>query len=294
MAIKMIIDTDIGDDIDDALAIAFALNSPEVELEGITTVFRNVKERARLALTELNVFERHIPVCQGIGRPLINYVDVEEIPCQCEAVNRNIDVIESKNAVEFIIDVCMNSKEKITLVPIGPLTNIAVALRLKPDLAERVRIVLMGGYIGAPQPEWNILCDPEAAHIVFNSGADITMVGLDVTLKCRINEEQMRYFDQSNDKRVKFLRQLISLWQGSNTSQYPILHDPLAVASAIDPSLITVKPIDVEIELAGKYTRGMTIPRDGNSVKAAVDVDVKRFMDMFMKRVAFTSDIDIL
>lgn len=283
---KLIIDTDIGDDIDDALAIALALNWPGADLIGITTVFRNVKERARLALTELKVYNRDIPVHMGIGHPLINDADLGAIPCQCAAADKSIEVPVGKNAVDFIIDTCMSSSDLITLVPIGPLTNIAAALRLEPRLAQKVRIVLMGGYIGKPQPEWNIMCDPEAAHIVMSSGADITMVGLDVTMRCQMQPQHMQAFEASSKPEIRFLYELIKLWQGSAVGRMPILHDPLAVTVALDPSFVTLKPMDIQIELVGHYTRGMTMPKDGTSVKAAVDVDVDRFMKRFMDVVA--------
>lgn len=284
---RLIIDTDIGDDIDDALAIALALNSSELELIGITTVFRNVRERTRLAITELKVYNNvDIPVHMGMGHPLINDVDEDVIPCQCAAADDSIEVFDDKNAVDFIIDTCMTSTDPITLVPIGPLTNIGTALRIEPKLAHKVKIVLMGGYIGKPQPEWNIMCDPEAAHIVMSSGADITMVGLDVTTKCQMTLKQLEAFEQSSRAEVKFLFELIKLWDKAFNFHTPVLHDPLAVAVALDPSLVTVQPMDIGIELGGIYTRGMTVPREGTFVKVAVDVDVERFMELFMTRVA--------
>ncbi|MBC7217053.1 MAG: nucleoside hydrolase [Candidatus Caldatribacterium sp.] len=294
MKTKVIIDTDIGDDVDDALAIALALCSPELEIVGITTVFRNTTLRAKLAKKLVQVFGRpDIPVVKGIEKPLINDWDRTLIPPQTRAVKEEIPIDEEIGAVDFIVDRVMNSSDQITLITIGPLTNVAIALTKEPRLKERTRICMMGGMYSQAFPEWNIYCDPEAARIVFDSGIPITMVGLDVTLQCRLNKAALNRIFESGDERMRFLSEVIKIWQEGDENRYPILHDPLAVAVLIDPSFVKMKKMNIKVETRGELTRGVTVvtenPFQGfsgeGSVNVCVDVESERFVRFFLERI---------
>ncbi|MGC8971132.1 MAG: nucleoside hydrolase [bacterium] len=291
---KVIIDTDIGDDIDDALAIALAINSPELDIVAITTVFRNTLLRAKLAKKLVRVFGKpDIPVVKGREKPLINDWDKNLIPPQVKAVKEDIEIDKSINAIDFIVDTVMNSQDMITLITIGPLTNIAGAIIKEPKIKEKTEIYMMGGMYSQAFPEWNIYCDPEAARIVFDSGIKITMVGLDVTLKCRFNREALDEIFNFNSERTRFLSELITIWQEGDKERYPILHDPLAVASFIESSLVKKENMHIKVETRGEFTRGVTVvidtpysSRKGDSnVDVCIDVDSNRFIDFFLKRI---------
>ncbi len=291
---KIIIDTDIGGDIDDALAVALALNSPEIEIIGITTVFVDTASRVKLTKKLLSLYNKSdIPVIKGAEKPLIGSWDKNLIPLQAQAVKDNIEIDESINVIDFIVNTIMDSKEKITLIPIGPLTNIASAIIKEPRLKEKTEIYMMGGMYSQAFPEWNIYCDPESARIVFDSGIKITMVGLDVTLRCRLSKENLDKIFNYNSERTRFLSELIKIWQEGNEERYPILHDPLAIASFIDPSLVKKENMHIKVETKGEFTRGVTVVIDtpytskkgDSNVDVCVDVDSDRFINFFLNRI---------
>jgi len=291
---RVIIDTDIGDDIDDALALALALNSPELDLVGITTVFRNTTLRAKLAKKLLEVFDRSdIPVFKGIEKPIVNDWDRSLIPPQVEAVKEDIIVDEKTNAVDFIIEKVMNSDEHITLITIGPLTNIATAIIKEPRLKDKTEIYMMGGMYSQAFPEWNIYCDPEAARVLFDSGIHITMIGLDVTLKCKLDRNSLDKIYRFESKKTRFLTELIKIWQEGNGSRYPILHDPLAVASFIRCEFVRKENMHIKVETRGEFTRGVTVVTDSpygdrkrdSNVDVCIDVDSKGFIEFFLDRI---------
>ncbi|HOL55043.1 MAG TPA: nucleoside hydrolase [bacterium] len=291
---KVIIDTDIGGDIDDALAVALALNSPELDVIGITTVFENTLLRAKLAKKLLQVFNRSdIPVIKGVEKPIINDWDRSLIPPQVRAVREEIEVNENINAVDFIVEKIMNSAEPVTLITIGPLTNIAGAIIKEPGLKDKTRIYMMGGMYSQAFPEWNIYCDPEAGRVVFDSGIPITMVGLDVTLKCKLGKKSLDKIFDFNSERTNFLSELIRIWQEDDESRFPILHDPLAVATLIDPSLVRRESMHIKVETRGEFTRGVTVVTDtpygdrkgDSNVDVSVDVDSDRFIQFFLERI---------
>jgi purine nucleosidase len=306
---KVIIDTDIGDDIDDALAIALALKSPEIELVGITTVYKNTELRKQLALKLLKIYGRSdIPAAAGIGMPLINRVDCTSVPCQFEAVEELIEDICSMNAVDFIIDSLRNNNN-ITIITIGALTNLAAAIIKEPEIMKKANLVMMGGIVTNPYPEGNINTDPEAARIVFESGMAITMVGLDVTLKCSMNEEHVRKLFESRDSRHQFLSRLIKIWNvkylvpilrgwGMEIDEEkfqasPALHDVLAVGFLIGSTLFKTRPAKILVETRGEYTRGVTVESinvfngkaNGYNADVCIDVDAERFLELIIERI---------
>ena len=157
---KIIIDTDIGDDVDDALAISLALRSPELSVVGITTVFRNTLARAKITKKLTMLLNRpDIPIYVGIGQPLISTADTETVPIQYLDDMKDLQINTEMTAVEFLYKTIMSNKNEITLVPIGPLTNIAMLFRLHPDVIPFIKdIVMMGGAFYFHYNEWNVLC----------------------------------------------------------------------------------------------------------------------------------------
>ena len=290
---KIILDTDIGDDIDDALALAFAIMSAKLEILGVTTVFRNAEQRAELACCLLEALGRtDIPVYSGIGKTLLQSIpDWEQVaashrPRQMEVLTKQQPSIQPMpgNAVDFIIDTVMAGDGDITLVPIGPFTNIAAAFTLEPRLAQKTQIVMMGGATDRVRPEWNALCDPEATRVLFGTGVPITMVGLDVTTKCVMSYKQVKTIGAVDRPINQICSELIHLWGGDNPEPRPTLHDPLAVAILLDSTLCEMREMRIEVETQADHLRGATIPVAGDpNVSVCTSVDATRFMDYFVK-----------
>ena len=290
---KIILDTDIGDDIDDALALAFAIMSDKIDVLGVTTVFKNAAQRAELACCLLEALGRtDIPVYAGIGKTLLQSIpDWEQVaashrPRQMEVLTQQQPSVKPKpeNAVDFIINTVMASDGDITLVPIGPFTNIAAAFTLEPRLAEKTEICMMGGATDRVRPEWNALCDPEATRVVFGTGVPITMVGLDVTTKCIMNYDQVEAIGAVERPINRICFELIHLWGGNNPEPRPTLHDPLALATLIDPPFCETREMRIEVETQADHLRGATVPVTGEpNTSVCVSVDSTRFMDYFVK-----------
>ena len=290
---KIILDTDIGDDIDDALALAFAIMSGKLNILGVTTVFRNAAQRAELGCCVLDALGRtDIPVYAGIGKTLLQSIpDWEQVandhrPRQMEVLKRQQPSVQPKqgNAVDFIIDTVMASDGDITLVPIGPFTNIAAAFTIEPRLAQKTKICMMGGATDRVRPEWNALCDPEATRIVFGTGVPITMVGLDVTTKCVMRYEQVKAIGSVDRPINQICFELIHLWGGDNPEPRPTLHDPLALATLIDPTLCETQEMRIEVETRADHLRGATVPVAGEpNTSVCTSVDATRFMDYFVE-----------
>ena len=284
----ILIDTDIGDDIDDALAIGFALNCPEVNVRAITTVYGDTDTRAKLVIKLLTTFGREdIPVGVGIKKPLFGREVIKPINQAVILDKKEVLPAPSKeNAVDLIISQAIKCKNPI-IVSIGPLTNVAIALTKEPDLVKKAKLVMMGGVVNAQWAEYNISRDPEAARIVFESGIKIVMVGLDVTMKCQLGQEELDNLSDRGLPSTKLLMEMIKAWQESTGVIYPILHDPLAIAVSFDQALVKMEPRQVNVETRGEFTRGFTIALKSKTPNAQVclDVNVNKFIDLFMKRI---------
>lgn len=295
---KIIIDTNIGDDIDDALAISFAVRSDEIEVIGVSTVYKNVEKRARLARCLLDAAQRSdIPVYKGIGNPLVEKVDLlHNLPQYWDEMDA-FDIETEIDAIDFMADMIRKNPGEITIVSIGPLTNIAVLLLKNPELVNKIKCInFMGGAYYNLFSEFNIKRDPEAAKFVFDSGVPIKAIGLDVTTRCVLSQEYFDKFINIEDSFVQFQIKLIEKWRLSVPWRYPCLHDPLAVFSVFDADTIEYEEKYVDIELHGEFTRGMTITHDQNrylgidgyheknTALLAKTVDVKKFVDIFAER----------
>ncbi|CAM2866634.1 nucleoside hydrolase [Glaesserella parasuis] len=303
---KIILDCDPGHD--DAIAILLAYGNPDIDLLAVTTVVGNQTlekvSRNALAIAEIaNI--RGTPFAKGAIRPLVREVEVApsihgesglDGPVLPEATQQHV----TQHAVQLIIDLIMSHPEKtITLVPTGGLTNIALAARLEPRIIDRVKeVVLMGGgyHTGnwSAVAEFNIKIDPEAAHIVFNAGWKVTMVGLDLTHQALATPEVVERIAAINTKPAKFVVELLDffgkMYKQAQGFDYPPVHDPCAVAYVIDPTLIETQKVPVNIELTGTHTLGMTVadfrypPKECNTYVAKV-LDRERFWDLVIDAI---------
>ncbi|MBO0982775.1 nucleoside hydrolase [Rathayibacter sp. SD072] len=305
---RIILDCDPGHD--DALAILLAHGSPAIELVAITTVAGNqtlekvtANARAVAAIAGLT----GVPIAAGMQRPLVR--DAEPAPdihgesgMDGPALPERRPALDPRHAVDLIIEEVLAAPPgSITLVPTGPLTNIAMAVRREPRLAELVReVVLMGGGVQGGNwtatAEFNILADPEAAHIVFGAGWDVTMVGLDVTHRALATEDVVARFRGVDSEVGRFCVGLLDFFAASYRDAQgfdaPPVHDPVAVAYVIDPSVLEVRRAPLTVELRGEHTVGMTVADlrttapAGCRTSVATAIDSDRFWDLVIGAVA--------
>jgi purine nucleosidase/pyrimidine-specific ribonucleoside hydrolase len=284
--IKVILDTDIGDDIDDALALALILASPELELLGVTTVYGNVEARSRQARTELVIANRpEVPVAMGCGASLATrpnetpHAKLDHVPSQDSTClpAAQLPKGDPRHGVDFLIDTIMAGNGDIIPIAIGALTNLAMALVKEPRIKAKIpRFVLMAAEFRRGGSEWNIRCDPEAAFIVFNSGipCDVTTWHIGDVAKFT-NPDIQRLLDCKQPV-AGYLHRAIKAWQ-NNGPAMPSLFDPLAVATMINPGLCTWKPAVVQVDLQGSdAVYAITTMRESPTGHHRVAWDVNR------------------
>lgn len=301
---KYIIDTDIGDDIDDALAIstAFGLN---VDVIGITTAFKNTQLRARQANKLLALLGREdVPVYAGYGDSVNMKNDNQQMICQytsdlekeCYEPLNAKEGSEGEAAIDFMIEMAETYGEELIIIGLAPLMNIAKAIQKAPDSMKKVgRIVLMAGAFYEQFVEWNILCDPEAAKIVLDFDVPVYCVGTDVTLPCMVTEEEYQKMIAGGDELRDYLAVLVRKWVDCS-GRIPILHDPLAVYVAVTGQHVEFEKRMIGVELEGKYSRGLTLDLDninrhepklpeGRRIYVGKTVDEVAFKNEFFKIV---------
>lgn len=291
---KIIIDTDMGDDIDDALAIVMALHAPQLEIQGITTVFRDAEKRAQMVELLLEEYGRKdIVIAKGASQPMEGEVDVHS-PQFCilekDCYRQNSRKEMYPDAVSYILHAMKEDKD-IAMAAIAPLTNLGYAILQEPEVFYGRELYLMGGMYSYGFPEWNIYQDVKAADIVFRSGMHIYASGLDVTLQSELTEAEEKELFRIVRKQGGILQEMAEVWK-EGAAYRPILHDVLPLASLIDASLITYEEAAVAIEMTGTYTKGMTVPQKNifpNSPPAesncyvAASFDRARMMELFWR-----------
>jgi inosine-uridine nucleoside N-ribohydrolase len=299
----IILDCDPGHD--DAIAILLALASPEVRLLGITTVSGNqtLEKTTANAIRVLDHVGRDdVPVAAGADRPLVRErhvaadvhgetgLDGPELPPPAREPDR-------AHAIDWIARQLLENPRPVTLVPTGPLTNMALLLARYPELTERIEaIVLMGGAIGegntTPAAEFNIWADPEAAHRVFASGLAVTMVGLDVTHRALMTPAHV---DQLQGRAGKLVADLYGFYSRFHSSRYgwnaaPV-HDAVALAYVIDPTLLQTIHRGVVVDTGPELSRGRThVDVRGDrwepNCHVAVEIQADRFLALLIERIS--------
>ena len=318
---RVIIDTDPG--VDDAMAILLALNSPELRVEALTVVAGNVQTAQGLenALKIVSLANRcDVVVAGGAQHPLNqklitaqfwhgkNGLAAVELPAsKCKA--------DSRFGPDLIIEMVHKYPHELTLIPVGPLTNIALAVSKDPSIASLVRnIVIMGGSISGGNvngaAEANIYNDPEAAQIVFNAGWMVTMIGSDVGERTLMTRKYLTELQASHGPQSDFVAKLADFYlTRSEKSGYSgaAMYDPLAVGAVIDPTLVTLKDMHVDVETRGEFTRGETVANrmgsnennvlhgDHYEIEGVIELkpnarvclasDADRFLNLFFSRI---------
>ena len=309
MTTKIILDCDPGHD--DAVAILLAAGNSNIELLGVTTVGGNhtlekVTRNAAQVLTVAKLTD--VPLYAGATRPILREVETAEgIHGDTGMEIHGFELpepalsVQEKHGVQFIIDTIMSEPAgTVTLVPTGPLTNIALAARLEPRIVERVKeVVLMGGAYGTgnwtPSAEFNIIVDPEAAHIVFNEQWPVVMVGLDLTHQALATKEVEEQFAALGTNVGDFVVGLFGAfrknYQDAQGFDDPPVHDPCCVAYLIDPTVVETVKVPVDVETQGLLTTGRTVadfrspaPADCHT-SVATKLDAERFWAMVLDAV---------
>jgi pyrimidine-specific ribonucleoside hydrolase len=326
---RIIIDTDPG--IDDAMAIFLALRSPELKVEAITPVCGNVPLDLTLpnALRLVEIADRtDVPVAAGASHPLVRRLVTSGHVHGANGLG-GVEFPEPKikpareTAPEIIRRIVRENPGEITVVAVGPLTNVALALRNDPELPGMIpQIAIMGGSLSGgnitPAAEFNLYVDPEAARIVFDAHIPLRMVGLDVTRKCLLNEHQIEQLEAAKNPvsqaAGKIMRATFERMKHGGEVTVIAMHDPLTVASLIEPEVITLRDYYVEIETTGEWTAGQTLGYDGHApvrksppmdssmpgpfapeepfkpnAKVAVGVDPEKFFRLLMPRLTETT-----
>jgi purine nucleosidase len=298
---RVLLDTDIGTDIDDLLALALLLGSPEVELVGVTCVYGDVALRGKMVQKVLRLANRpDVPVRLGASLPLLGlqpvYWEGHEGVGLLDADEPA--VANAPHAVDFLINTVLTHPGTIDLLAIGPLTNVALAVRKEPRFVANLRsLVVMGGVFRGPNRfhlpvvEHNIACDPEAAHVVFAAGAMMTLVPLDVTTEVSIRPADVARIEaQSNPFHAAVAAQ-INAYPHYARRGWSHLHDPLAAALLVDSTLVTTEPLHVAAETQGRLTTAQTVasaPDDAQPPNAhvALAVAAKRAERLMLDRIA--------
>jgi len=307
----VIIDMDAG--VDDALAIVLAIRSPEVDLRAITAVSGNVHVD-KTSLNALRVLEAlqvsTVPIAKGAAKPILRELETGEGFHGSDGLGESgLSMprleLDRRHAVDLLLKETAANPKRITVVATGPLTNIATVLLRDPHFAENVeRLVVMGGAYGltpygygniTPAAEFNMYVDPEAASIVFRSGIPLTCVGLDVSTdpKATLTEELWQKIERSETAAAKFATRITNRY--ITKFGFIHLHDPMAVAAVVDPTLFVTGEYHVDIETAGSLTRGQTMAdrrdwlpyghRERPNASICIGVDGGRFLRLFVERL---------
>jgi inosine-uridine nucleoside N-ribohydrolase len=309
---RVMIDTDPG--VDDALALLLALASPELAIEAITTVAGNARIEAttRNALRTLAASgaARLPPVFVGCKRPLHRdlvsaaHVHGEDGLGETSGVEQ-VGEPASAHAADAMIEIVSRRPGEITLIALGPLTNLAMAILRDPTTMVLTReIIAMGGAVACPGnvtavAEYNFYADPEAAQIVLRSGIPVTLAPLDATMQAPLSEQELNSrLAASARPAASFVRAIVGRYfkfkETRAAEPVCFLHDPLAVVLAIDRTFAEFETFEADIETAGKLTAGMLVadrrerpsgPGDRDRIAAAMRIDARRFLDLFLDRV---------
>jgi len=303
---RLILDCDPGQD--DAVAILLANGATNLKVEGIVAVAGNavVEDTLENALKLTEEIKMDVPVYRGCSSPLIRkQVIAEKIHGKGGYAGPTFTQQRIKqcagDGIDFTIDTIMSNPGEINLVAIGPLTDIAVIIKKEPRVIDNVkRIIIMGGSLIegniTPTAEFNVYADPEAARIVFSSGAEIYMMGLDVTKQVQLGKDEFKRFKEEQKNSPTRAREIFIDGMEYYTStcvdanhEYPAMHDPCCIAYLMDPSIFSFVERDIDVETKGEFTYGMTVgnwPDKNSKTHVGIKADSDKFFDMLSKSLS--------
>lgn len=304
---RIIIDTDPG--VDDALTFLLAFASPEIQIEALTTTQGNVtvEKATQNALATLGFLSAsHIPVAKGCVLPIVGpLLASDHVHGQSGIGNAKLPQPTSQpvsqHAIDYLIERFLAEPGELSLFTIGPLSNVALAIRKEPRFASAIKeMVIMGGAIReggniTAQAEFNIYTDPHAAHIVFHSGIPITLIPLDVTHKCMLYRKDVQRLQKINSPISQFIEDATAVYLEFTKEKTGIdgcaLHDPLTLATIIAPELLTLKEHYVDVDISGGISTGKTFAdfyrttEKPANMKVALDVRGEEFVELFLQRM---------
>jgi purine nucleosidase/pyrimidine-specific ribonucleoside hydrolase len=299
--IPILMDCDPGHD--DAIALVMAHRSPAIRLLGVTTVCGNA-EIEKVTSNCLRILEfigaEDVPVARGCFRPLARplVLGTADGPSGLEGspyLPMPMKTVEPRHAVDFLAEQLLTQPEPITVVATGPLTNIGLLILKHPEALPKIKeLIWMGGVFYRKSEiitptEFNAFCDPEALRIVLDSGAPLTMIGLDVTMQVLVEAPQFAEFEKIDTKLGRVVVDWLKFYERLHRGSMGVggaLHDPLALAVVIDPTLIRAKPAHIGVDLAGTFTLGATVADfwgergEPPNARIAYEVDADRFFDL--------------
>ena len=294
------LDTDIGDDIDDSYALALIMGMEDVTLKGISTVYRNVEQRSHIAANMVSAFSRYeIPVYAGLDFP--EKEPIKKLPYETflpdgrpNIAHYSEDMARYAYSEEHALDALERALKEdgaLVLIAIGPLTNVAALVTRSPDILKGRDVIIMGGTTSPSFPEWNIACDPEAARTVFNAGANIRLIGLNVTKQCVLWGKDLEFF-RALSSEYGLLQRMTEIWiKNIEGKTNPIMHDPLA-ASVLTQNFCSFieKYVYVPLEKHEGKARGYTWFFDervpgSSKVKVATGVNRNGFIEFLKETV---------
>ena len=297
---KYLMDMDIGDDIDDAIAL-YAAMCRGFELVGVTTVFRNTRDRARQVRKMLMAFGgdyANVPVYMGHGTPMNNEAPPHfHIPHYTPDLEEDRYAPNSENpddAVDFIIDACYRYGDDLTIIAIGPFTNLGRVIEKDPDALNKVKkVAIMGGAFFKQYVDWNVCCDVTAADLMFRHVNNLECIGADVTHlmigEDRLYDNLLNY--EGNDPGHLYLTELCRLWKADRPYAKLLLHDPLVVYYVEDPSLCEMKAAPISVITEG-YAVGLTVNVDALGKRRYFPKEYEGFDEKKTSLVAAKGDRD--
>lgn len=294
---KVFIDTDMGLDVDDAMAITLALRSPEINIQGMSTVWGDTSARARrvIKLVELALGKApSFPISAGSKVPLARKrsTDWDELESKQLLAESSTGKVSPLSATELLIETIDQHPQEVTVVAIGPLTNIAQVFKAEPTIVQKIkRLIVMGGvfaeHSGLPQVEYNIGSDPEAADIVFNAKCPTTLISLDVTTQVVMGKSQARALRLTNKPAAIMLAHMADFWWNLQGEKSSPMHDPLAVAALLSPNHFKTQTGFVHVDLDSQARAGQTHfnPDSGGHIELVTKVSSPELSELIFTRV---------
>lgn len=290
---KVIIDTDIGDDVDDAFALAQALKAPSLDILGITTVFKNAKMRSRIVKAELSAFKKiNIDVVSGLDNPLVvspsvfKYETIGEDgkPIITAFDNSYVDGEDRKDAPDYLLEKAKEFPHEISLIAIGPLTNVATAILKDHEGFKLFKEIVMMGGSNRNNKEWNIICDPEAADIVFKSGVPIRAIPIECTELCIVEDHFYEKLLHPKNDEESFLLDMYKRWRKNQTRPCQ-MHDCLAVQELLS-SYCQLEDRYIYSSLKeNELGKTISVLNREPNVAIAVSVKAKEFMNSLLNSI---------
>ena len=301
---KIILDCDPGHD--DAIAILLAIASKEIDLLAITVAAGNqtIEKTAQNVLNVARYLHSNVPIAIGCPLPIVR----DRVICEQVHGESGLDGFifpeyekdfDKRHACQMMIDLLLQN-DKVTIVTCGPLTNLAMAMRLNPNIISHIeKVVIMGGSIDngntSPAAEFNIMCDAEAAYIVFNSGLDIYMCGLNITRKVLVFDDIVNRMEKINNFASDLFVKLMKVFNINQRKTFGIeaapLHDPVTIVSLLDQSVIKFQKMNVEIDINHGSSYGRTncdifdyLHKEKNAY-VAIDIDIDKYWDIIEKAI---------